>query len=72
MTFVIHLIGILAYAVRIAGVQTRGLAVSFSLFNILILVSRTANSFQGPFLAKRVENSLAASDHGGAGILVQS
>jgi hypothetical protein len=65
LTFVIHLIGTLAYAVRIAGVRTRRIAVSFALFNILILVSRTSNSFQGPFLAKRVEDSLlrGASHH---------
>lgn len=59
LTFVIHLIGTLAYAARIAGVRTRRIAVSFSLFNILILVSRTSNSFQGPFLAKRIENTIA-------------
>src|SRR5436190_21124305 len=58
LTFVIHLIGTLAYSVRIAGVRTRRIAVSFALFNILILVSRTSNSFQGPFLAKRVEENL--------------
>jgi hypothetical protein len=58
LTFVIHLIGTLAYAARIAGVRTRRIAVSFALFNVLILVSRTSNSFQGPFLAKRVEDSL--------------
>ena len=61
LTFVIHLIGTLAYAVRIAGVRTRRLAVSFALFNVLILVSRTSNSFQGPFLAKRVEHNLGTS-----------
>ena len=54
LTFVIHLIGALAYAARIAGVRTRRIAVSFALFNILVLVSRTSNSFQGPFLAKRI------------------
>jgi hypothetical protein len=58
LTFVIQLIGTLAYAVRIAGVRTRRIAVSFALFNILVLVSRTSNSFQGPFLAKRIELSL--------------
>ena len=58
LTFIIHLIGTLAYSVRIAGVRTRRIAVSFALFNILILVSRTSNSFQGPFLAKRVEENL--------------
>src|ERR1700740_2293683 len=62
LTFVIHLIGTLAYAVRIAGIRTRRIAVSFALFNILVLVSRTSNSFQGPFLAKRIELSL----HSGA------
>jgi hypothetical protein len=58
LTFVIHLIGTLAYAVRIAGVRTGRIAVSFALFNILVLVSRTSNSFQGPFLAKRIERSI--------------
>lgn len=61
LTFVIHLVGTLAYAVRIAGVRTRRLAVSFALFNVLVLASRTSNSFQGPFLAKRVEHSLGGS-----------
>jgi hypothetical protein len=59
LTLIIHLVGTLAYSVRIAGVRTRRIAVSFALFNILILVSRTSNSFQGPFLAKRVESNLA-------------
>jgi hypothetical protein len=58
LTFLIHLIGTLAYAVRIAGVRTGRIAVSFALFNILVLVSRTSNSFQGPFLAKRIEQSI--------------
>ena len=59
LTFVIHLIGTLAYAVRIAGVRTGRIAVSFALFNILVLVSRTSNSFQGPFLAKRIERNIS-------------
>jgi hypothetical protein len=60
LTFVIHLVGTLAYSVRIAGVRTRRIAVSFALFSILMLVSRTSNTFLGPFLAKRVENGLSA------------
>jgi len=59
LTFVIHLVGTLAYAVRIAGVRTKRIAVSFALFNILVLLSRTSNSFQGPFLAKRIEINLS-------------
>jgi hypothetical protein len=58
LTLVIHVVGTLAYAVRIAGVRTRRIAISFALFNILALISRTSNSFQGPFLAKRIESSL--------------
>src|SRR3979409_984220 len=65
LTFVIHLIGTLAYAVRIAGVRTGRIAVSFALFNILVLVSRTSNSFQGPFLAKRIKSDIGqAGQHG--------
>jgi general stress protein CsbA len=58
LTFIIHLVGTLAYSVRIAGIRTGRIAVSFAIFNILVLVSRTSNSFQGPFLAKRVESNL--------------
>src|SRR6185295_13314472 len=65
LTFVIYLIGALAYAARIAGVRTRKIAVSFALFNVLVLVSRAANSFQGPFLSKRIELTLLK---GGGGL----
>jgi len=66
LTFVIHLIGTLAYAVRIAGTRTRRIALSLSLFNILVLVSRTSNSFQAPLLAKRVEENIGAGHLAGA------
>jgi Alternate to MurJ len=65
LTFVIHVVATLAYAVRIAGVRTRRIAVSFSLFGIIALVSRTANTFQGPFIAKRVEVDIARHLEGG-------
>ena len=59
LTGIINLIGALAYAARIAGVRTGRIALSFALFNILVLVSRTSNGFLGPFLAKRIETALA-------------
>jgi hypothetical protein len=59
LTFIIHLIGPLAYSVRIAGTRTRRIAISLSLFNILVLVSRTSNSFAAPLLAERVEQNIA-------------
>lgn len=67
LTAGINLIGTLAYSARIAGVRTRRIAMSFALFNILVLVSRTSNSFLGPFLAKRIEVRLA---HGGGDALL--
>jgi len=60
LTFAINLIGAMAYAARIAGVRTRRIAMSFALFNVLVLLSRISNGFLGPFLAKRIENALAA------------
>jgi hypothetical protein len=38
---------------------------SVSLFNVLVLVSRTANGFQGPLLAKRVEGAVTGGSSGG-------
>src|SRR6188768_1149212 len=65
LTAGINLIGTLAYAARIAGVRTRRIAISFALFNILVLVSRLSNSILAPFLAKRIEVKLG-EDGGGA------
>lgn len=67
LTAGINLIGTLAYAARIAGVRTRRIAMSFALFNVLVLFSRTSNAFLGPFLAKRIEVRLASG--GGEALL---
>src|SRR6478736_7550237 len=67
LTAGINLIGTLAYAARIAGVRTRRIAMSFALFNILVLISRMSNSFLGPFLAKRIEVRIA--NDGGEALL---
>ena len=60
LTFLINLITALSYSVRIVGIRTGRIAISFALFNILVLVSRTANGFQAPLLAKTVENNIKA------------
>lgn len=60
LTAIINLIGALAYAARIAGIRTGRIAMSFALFNLLVLVSRMSNSFLGPFLAKRIELRIAS------------
>ncbi len=58
LTFIIHLLTTLSYAVRTVGIETRRVTLTFSLFNILLLVSRTANGFQAPLLAHIVEKDL--------------
>ena len=55
---VIHLIATLSYGVRIAGARTGKVAFCLSLFNILVLVSRTSNTLLTPALSKRVESGL--------------
>lgn len=57
-TLIIHLISTLSYSVRIVGIRTRKIAISFALFNIMVLISRTSNSFQAPLLAKWIENNI--------------
>lgn len=57
LNFIISLIGTLAYSVRLVGVRTGKIAVSFALFNILMLVSRVAVTFQVPILTKYVEGN---------------
>jgi hypothetical protein len=58
LTFVINIINTLSYSVRIVGIRTRKIAISFALFNIMVLISRTSNSFQAPLLAKWIERNI--------------
>ena len=56
--FFLNFLGTLPFSARIVGVRTKMLALSFSLFNIIALFTRTANGFQTPFLAKYIETNL--------------
>ncbi|MBZ9687098.1 lipid II flippase Amj family protein [Clostridium estertheticum] len=58
LTVIISIISTLAYSVRIVAVRTGRIAVSFAVFNIFALISRTANSVQAPLLAKTIENTI--------------
>ena len=62
LTFLINLITTLSYSVRIVGIRTGRIAVSFALFNILVLVSRTANGFQAPLLASTIEKNINSGE----------
>ena len=58
LTVIISIISTLAYSVRIVAVRTGRIAVSFAVFNIFALISRTANSIQAPLLAKTIETTI--------------
>jgi hypothetical protein len=60
LTFIIYVISTLAYSVRIVGVKTGRIAISFSVFNIFALISRMAGTIQAPLLAKTVEKNIKA------------
>jgi hypothetical protein len=62
LNFIISFIGTLAYSVRMVGVRTGKIAVSFAVFNILMLISRTAVTFQVPILTKFVEHQSGSNN----------
>jgi len=66
LTVVIHLINTLIYSVRLAGVRTQRLAIAISLFNVIFLVSSTANLIQAPLLSSIVEHSINRGLHNAA------
>lgn len=59
LTVVIHLIDTLAYSVRLNSVKSGKYALSLSLFNIFVLVSRTANMLQAPLIGMLIGISIA-------------
>lgn len=58
LTFLIHLILTSAHAVQLTAVRTKRITTSFALFNLILLVSRTAVSLQSPLLAKWIERRM--------------
>ncbi|RLQ94324.1 lipid II flippase Amj family protein [Falsibacillus albus] len=50
LTMIIHFVDTLAYSVRLNSVKSGKFALSISLFNIFVLLSRTANMFQAPLI----------------------
>jgi len=58
-------------SVRVAGVFTKRLAIALSLFNILMLFSRSSNLLQAPFVGSMVDGAIAASPEGHAELIVE-
>lgn len=57
-----HLIATLSYGVRIAGARTGRVALCLSLFNILVLLSRSSHTLLTPALSKRLESAIGQTD----------
>ncbi|AEE97077.1 lipid II flippase Amj family protein [Mahella australiensis] len=66
LTMIIHSIDTLSYSTRIAGIRTKRLAVALSLFNIIVLVSRTSNMIQAPLVGSIVDHAIK---YGSSGVL---
>lgn len=62
LNFIISIIGTLAYSTRLVGVRTGKIAVTSAVFNVLMLVSRTAVTFQSPLLTKFVESNTSSNE----------
>ncbi|MDD4238347.1 MAG: lipid II flippase Amj family protein [Desulfotomaculaceae bacterium] len=58
LTFIIHLIDTLSYSVRLSAVKSGQFALSTSLFNVFVLISRTANMLQGPLIGGLIGASI--------------
>lgn len=58
LVIAINVVSTLSYAVRIAGVRTGRIAFALSLFNLLVLFSRSSNAILAPLLSKRTETAI--------------
>ncbi len=68
-TIIIHMIYTLAYSIRLAGVRTQRLALAFSLWNVISLLSSTANTIQAPFLGKLIDDTSKTVRHNPASVI---
>jgi hypothetical protein len=55
ITFFVYFLGSVASALRFAGIKTKLITTSFSLLNVITLISRLSNLFQTPFLGSMVD-----------------
>lgn len=62
LQFIISTIGVTCYSSRIAGIETKKLSTSFSIYNILTLGSRLANMILLPLLGAIVEIAIVNND----------
>ncbi|MDD5594074.1 MAG: DUF2837 family protein, partial [Candidatus Margulisbacteria bacterium] len=69
LTGIIHFTETAATSLRLAGVRTKQIATSLSFVNATLLITRTSNMLQAPFLGGMVDHSILT---GNPGALVNS
>ncbi len=61
LVILINIISTLSYSVRIAGVSTGRIAFALSLFNLMVLFSRSSNAILAQLLSKRTEEDILST-----------
>lgn len=61
LTVLIHLVDTLSYSVRLNSVKSGNFALSLSLFNLIVLLARTANMLQAPLIGILIDYSINAN-----------
>jgi len=64
LTGIIHFTETAASSLRLAGVRTKQIATSLSFVNATLLVTRTSNMLQAPFLGGMVDNAILTGNPG--------
>lgn len=62
LTGIIHMAETAASSLRLAGVRTKQIATSLSFVNATLLVTRTSNMLQAPFLGGMVDHAIRTGD----------
>jgi hypothetical protein len=58
LSFIIHFVGTTAYCVRLVSIRTKRGAIAWTLFNVFMLFSRLATTFQAPLAARTIPKIL--------------
>jgi hypothetical protein len=61
LTMSIHFLNTLSLSVRMVGIETKKMAATYSVYNIIFLFTRFANTLQAPLLSKTVELEIIAN-----------
>lgn len=61
LTLSIHFLNTVSLSVRMVGIETKKMAATYSVYNIIFLLTRFANTLQAPLLSKSIELEIIAN-----------